>query len=155
MGGSAGASPEATETPKQIAEARRERLVFVRRFRGYRDPNMTLRAALSLEQVGLGSTVPHGCPSWAQCRAQRLVTPAPSCPGRHGIDVTHVSSATPLCRAVVRLISREWLNALVGCDVLSEESVKAEVMGLMLSRPQASQRISTSSEALRAGPRAR
>jgi len=78
VGGSAGASPEATETPKRIAEARREQLVFVRRFRGYRDPDMTLHAALSLEQ-GLGSTVQHGCQPWAQCRAQRLVTPAPSC----------------------------------------------------------------------------
>ena len=55
-GGSAGASLEATETPKRIAEARREQLVFVRRFRGYRDPDMTLHAALSSEQ-GLGSTV--------------------------------------------------------------------------------------------------
>ena len=99
---------------------------------------MTLHAALSLEQVGLGSIVPHGCPSWAQCRAQRPVTPAPSCPGRHGVDVTHVSSATLLYRAGVRLMSREWLDALVGCDVLSEKSVKAEVTGLMPSRPRAS-----------------
>ena len=60
MGGSAGASPEATETPKQIVEARRERLVFVRRFRGYRDPDMTLHAALSSKQ-GLGSIVQHRC----------------------------------------------------------------------------------------------
>ena len=67
MGGSAGASPEATETLKRIAEARRGQLVFVRRFRGYRDPDMTLHAALSSEQVGLGSIVPHGHPSWAQC----------------------------------------------------------------------------------------
>ena len=62
MGGSMGASPEATGAQKQIAEARREQLVFVRRFRGYRDPDMTLHAALSLEQ-GLGSTVWHGCQS--------------------------------------------------------------------------------------------
>ena len=68
MGGSAGTNPEATETPKRIAEARREQLVFVRRFRGYRDPDMTLHAALSLEQ-GLGSTVQHGCQSWAQRQA--------------------------------------------------------------------------------------
>jgi hypothetical protein len=79
---------------------------LARRFRGYRDPDLTLHAALSLEQ-GLGSTVQHGCQSWAQCRAQRLVTPAPSCPGRHGVDVTPISSATPLYRAVVRLTSRE------------------------------------------------
>ena len=78
---------------------------------------MTFHAALSLEQ-GLGSTVQHGCQPWAQCQAQRPVTPAPSCTGRHGIDVTHVSSATPLYRAVVRLMSWEWLDAMVGCDVL-------------------------------------
>ena len=51
-------------------------------------------------------------------------------------------------------MSWEWLNALVGRDVLSEKSVKAEVTGLMPSRPRASRRIGTSSEALRAGPRA-
>ena len=96
---------------------------------------MTLHAALSLEQVGLGSTVPHGCPSWAQCRAQWPTTPAPSCPGRHGVDVTHISSATPLYRAVVRLMSREWLNVLVGRDILSEKSVKAEATGLLPSQP--------------------
>ena len=146
MGGSVGASLEATGTPKQIAEARREQLVFLRRFQGYRDPDMTLHAVLSLEQ-GLGSTVQHGCQPWAQCRAQRPITPASSCPGRHGIDVTHVSSATPLYRAIVRLTSREWLNALVGRDVLSEKSVKAEVTGLMPSGPRASRRIGTSSEA--------
>ena len=101
-GGSASASLEATGTPKRIAKARREQLVFVRRFRGYRDPDMTLHAALSSEQ-GLGSTVQHGCQSWAQCRAQQPVTPASSCPGWHGVDVTRVSSATPLYRAVVRL----------------------------------------------------
>ena len=111
---------------------------------------MTLHAALSSEQ-GLGSTVQHGCQSWAQCRAQRLVTPAPSCPERHGIDVTHVSSATPLCRAIVRLISREWLVALVGRDVLSGKSVEAEATGLSPSRPRSRRKIGTSSEALRAG----
>ena len=99
---------------------------------------MTLHAALSSEQVGLGNTVPQGYQSWAQCRAQRPVTPAPSCPGRHGVDVTPVSSATPLYRAVVRLTSREWLDALVRCDVPSEKPVKAAVTGLMPSRPQAS-----------------
>ena len=95
---------------------------------------MTLHAALSSEQ-GLGSTVQHEHQSWAQCQAQRPVTPAPSCPERHGVDVTRVSLVTPLCRAVVRLTSREWLDALVGSDVLSEKSVKAEVTGLMPSRP--------------------
>ena len=96
---------------------------------------MTLHAALSSKQVGLGSTVPHGCQSWAQCRAQRPVTPAPSYPGLRGVDVTPVSSATPLYCADVRLTSREWLDALVGCDILSEKSVKAAVMGLMPRRP--------------------
>ena len=108
MGGSMGVSPKATETPKRIAEARREQLVFVHRFRGYRDPDMTLHAALSSEQ-GLGSTVQHGCQLWAQCRAQRPVTPTLSYPGRHGVDVTYISSATSLYRAVVRLTSWEWL----------------------------------------------
>ena len=32
---------------------------FVRRFRGYRDPDLTFHAALSLEQ-GLGNIVQHG-----------------------------------------------------------------------------------------------
>ena len=41
-----------------------------------------------------------------------------------------VSSAALLCRAVVRLISWERLNALVGRDVLSEKLVKAEATGL-------------------------
>ena len=93
---------------------------------------MTLHAALSLEQ-GLGSIVQHGCQSWAQCRAQRSVTPTPSCPGWHGVDVTPVTSATLLYRAIVRLMSREWLDALVGCDVPLEKSVKAAVTGLMPS----------------------
>ena len=59
----------------------------------------------------------HGRPSWAQCRAQRPVTPAPSCLGWQGVDVTSVSSVTPLHCAVVRLTLWEWLNASVGCDV--------------------------------------
>ena len=32
--------------------------------------------------------------------------------------MTPISSATPLYRSVVQLTSREWLDALVGCDVL-------------------------------------
>ena len=99
---------------------------------------MTLHAVLLSEQVGLGSTVLHGRQSWAQCRAQRPVTPAPSCPGWQGVDVISVSSATPLYRAIVRLTLWEWLNALVGRDVPSEKSVKAAVTGLMPSRPRAS-----------------
>ena len=92
---------------------------------------------LSLEQ-GLGSTVQHGCQPWAQCRAQRPVTPAPSYPGLHGVDVTLVPSATPLYCADVRLTLREWLDVLVGCDILLDKSVKAAVMGSMPSRPRAS-----------------
>ena len=132
-GGSAGVSPEATGAQKRIAEARREQLVL------YVDSeaNLTFHAVLSLEQ-GLGSTVQHGCQPWAQCRAQRPITPAPSYPRWHGIDVTPVSSATPLYCAVVRLTSREWLDALVGYNVPSEKSVKAAVTGLMPSRPRAS-----------------
>ena len=80
----------------------------------------------------------YGRQQGAQCRAQWLVTPIPSCPGLHGVDVTPISSATPLYQAVVRLMLREWLDALVGCDVLSEESVKAAVTGSLLSRPRAS-----------------
>ena len=115
---------------------------------------MTLYDVLSLEQVGLGSTVPHGCQSWAQRRVQRPVTPAPSCPGLHGADVTPVPSATPLYCAGVWLTLREWLDALVGCDALSGRSVKAAA-GLMPSRPRARRRIGTSPEAFRWGPRAR
>jgi len=114
---------------------------------------MTLHAALSLEQW-LGSTVQYGRQSWAQCRAQRPVTPAPSCPGWQGAEATSVSSVTPLYCAVVRLTLREWLSASVGCDALSGRSVKAAA-GLMPSQPRARRRIGTSSEAFRAGPRAR
>ena len=89
-GGSAGASPEATETPKRIAEARREQLVFVRRFRGYRDLDMTpLRAVLgagvrqhSAARVSVVGIVPstaagNPCPvlswtAWRRCDS-RLV----------------------------------------------------------------------------------
>ena len=98
---------------------------------------MTLHATLSLEQ-GLGSTVQHGCQLWAQCRAQRPITPAPSCPGLHGVDVTPVSSATPLYYTDVRLTLWEWLDVLVGWDILSGKLVKVAVMGSMPSRPRAS-----------------
>ena len=66
-----------------------------------------------------------------------------------------VSSAALLCRAVVQLMSREWLVALIGRDVLSGRSVEAEATGLLPSRPRARWRIGTSSEALRVGPRSR
>ena len=90
---------------------------------------MTPHAALFLEQ-GLGSTVRYRHRSWAQYRAQWLVTPILSSLGRHDFDVTGVQSATLLCRAVVRLISRERSYAPVGRDVLSEKLVEAEATGL-------------------------
>ena len=83
---------------------------------------LTLHTALSSEQE-LGSTVQYGCQSWAQCRAQRPITPTPSCPGRHGVDATPILSVTPLCRVVVRLMSREWLVTLVGRDVPVEAAM--------------------------------
>ena len=64
--------------------------------------------------------------------------PCPVLSRMEGVDVTSVSSATPLYHVVVRLTLWERLNALVGCDVPSEKSVKAAVTGLMLSRPRAS-----------------
>ena len=99
---------------------------------------MTLHTTLSSEQVGLGSTVPHGCQSWAQRRVQQMVTPALSCLGLHGADVTPVPSATLLYCADMRLTLQEWLDVLVGCHILSEKLVKAAVMGSMPSRPRAS-----------------
>ena len=86
-GGSVGANPEVAETLKWIAKAWREQLVLYTDSKAYSDPGLTPQAALSLEQ-GLGSTVQCGRQSWAQYRAQRPVTPAPSCPGRHGVDAT-------------------------------------------------------------------
>ena len=65
-----------------------------------------------------------------------------------------VPSTTPLYYADMRLTLREWLDALIGRDVLSERSVETEATRLLPSRPRASRRISTSSEALCAGPRA-
>ena len=65
MWGSAGANPEATETPERIAEAQREQLVLYTDSEATGTPDLNLHAAPSLEQVGLGSIVPHGCQSWA------------------------------------------------------------------------------------------
>ena len=59
MGGSAGTNPEAVETLKRIAEARRGKLVLYTDSEAYSDPDLTPHAALSLEQ-GLGSTVQCG-----------------------------------------------------------------------------------------------
>ena len=136
-GGLDGRESRGYRSPEADSQGSEGAVGLVRRFRGYRDPDLTFHAALSLEQ-GLGSTVQHGCQPWAQCQAQRLVTPAPSYPRRHSVDVTPVSSATPLYRADMRLTSREWLNVLVGCDVSSEKLVKAVVTGLMPRRPRAS-----------------
>ena len=68
--------------------------------------------------------------------------------------MTPVPSATPLYCADVRLTLREWLDALIGRDVLSEKSVETEATRLLPSQPRASRRIGTSSEALCAGPQA-
>ena len=65
-----------------------------------------------------------------------------------------VPSTTPLYCTDVRLTLREWLDALIGRDVLLEKSVETEATRLLPSRPRASRRIGTSSEALCAGPQA-
>ena len=49
-----------------------------------------------------------------------------------------VPSATPLYCADVRLTLREWLDALIGRDVLSEKSVETEATMLLPSRSRAS-----------------
>ena len=64
-----------------------------------------------------------------------------------------VPSATPLYYADVWLTLREWLDALIGRDVLSEKSIETEATRLLPSQPRADQRIGTLSEALCAGPR--
>ena len=74
--------------------------------------------------------------------------------GNPCLVLSPVPSATPLYCADVRLTLREWLNAVIGRDVLLEKSVETEATRLLPSRPQASRRIGTSSEALCAGPRA-
>ena len=66
--------------------------------------------------------------------------------------LSHILSATLLYCADVRLMLREWLDALIGCDVLSEKSVETEATRLLPSRPRASRRMGTLSEALCAGP---
>ena len=62
-----------------------------------------------------------------------------------------VPLATLLYCADVRLTLREWLDALIGRDVLSEKPAEAAVAGSLSSLPQARRRIGTSSEALRHG----
>ena len=101
-GGLDGHESRGYRSPKADSRGSEGVVGLVRRFRGYKDLDLTLHAALSLEQ-GLGSTVQHGCQPWAQCRAQQPITPAPSYPGLHGADVTPVPSATPLYCADVRL----------------------------------------------------
>ena len=46
-----------------------------------------------------------------------------------------VPSAALLHCVDVRLTLREWLDALIGRDVLSEKSVETEAMRLLSSRP--------------------
>ena len=121
-GGLNGRESRGYRSPKADSRGSEGAVGLVRQFRGYRDPDLTFHAALSLEQ-GLGSTVQHGCQPWAQCRAQRSVTPAPSCLEWQGVDATSILSVTPLYCAVVRLTSWEWLVALVGRDVPVEAAV--------------------------------
>ena len=52
--------------------------------------------------------------------------------------LSHVPSATLLYCADVRLTLREWLDALIGCDILSEKSVETEATRLLPSWPRAS-----------------
>ena len=63
-----------------------------------------------------------------------------------------VPSATLLYCANVRLTLREWLDVLIGHDILLEKSVETEATRLLPSRPRAGRRIGTLSEALCAGP---
>ena len=65
-----------------------------------------------------------------------------------------VPSTTLLYYADVRLTLREWLDVLIGHDILLEKSVETEATRLLPSRPRASRRIGTSSEALCVGPQA-
>ena len=46
-----------------------------------------------------------------------------------------VPSAIPLYCADVRLTLREWLDALIGCDVLSEKLVETEATRMLPTRP--------------------
>ena len=120
-------------SPEEDSRGSEGAVGLVHRFRGYRDLDLTLHAALSLEQV-LGSTVQYGCQPWAQCRAQRAVTPAPSCPGLLGADVTPrlVGHSAVLRRRVADVAG------VVGWYILLGKLVKVAVMGLMSSRPRVS-----------------
>ena len=60
-----------------------------------------------------------------------------------------IPSATLLYYVDVRLTLWEWLDALIGRDVLLEKSVETEATRLLLSRPRANQRIGNPSKALR------
>ena len=73
--------------------------------------------------------------------------------GNPSLVLSPVLSTIPLYYTDIRLTLREWLDALIGRDVLSEKLVETEATRLLPSRPQASRRIGTSSEALCAGPR--
>ena len=64
-----------------------------------------------------------------------------------------VPSATLLYCVDMRLTLREWLDTLIGRDVLSEKSVETEATRLLPSQPRVSRRIGTLSEALCAGSR--
>ena len=49
-----------------------------------------------------------------------------------------IPSATLLCYADVRLTLQDWLDALIGRDVLSEKSIETEATRLLPSWPRAS-----------------
>jgi len=133
VGGFGGRESRGCRDPEADCRGSEGAVGLVHCFRGYRYPDLTPHAALSSE-LGLGSTAPHGCPSWAQCRAQRSVTPAPSCPRLHGADVTPrlVGHSAVLRRRVADIVG------VVGWYILSGKLVKAAVMGSMSSQPRAS-----------------
>ena len=49
--------------------------------------------------------------------------------------LSHIPSTTPLYCADVRLTLREWLDVLIGHDVLLEKLVETEVTRLLPTRP--------------------
>ena len=67
--------------------------------------------------------------------------------GNPCLVLSPVPSATPLYYADVRLTLREWLDALIGRDILSKKSVETEATRLLPSQPRASRRIGNPSEA--------
>ena len=58
--------------------------------------------------------------------------------GNPCLVLSPIPLATPLYYADVWLTLREWLDALIGRDVLSEKLVEMEATRLLPSRPRAS-----------------